>query len=301
MRFKAIFCVISFFLPIAAYGKVKGTVVPITLQDKNEPVPINDKEGSLTETSSDKWIDISGHTCFLSNYIFRGQTQTFGDAAVQGELIISQKKNEGFYVSMFGSNVDGTTATNGSGLELDLATGFIYKATQDLSLKLELLNTRYPGAYAPLDTKDSFDVLEIYPSITYKYLTLFWAYSFTNVRGVSQNFVQEFVNPIPPNGNSKGSWYAEANLKLPIPGTEEKLKFLCSVGYQRVRHYSLLNYTVFGTGFVYELPESLGGLLISANASTTNARKKYYTVANGSGKGKNIAATQFWVGITKEF
>jgi len=214
-------------------------------------------------------------------------------------LIFSQKKAEGLYASIFGSNVDSTTATNGSGAELDFATGYIYKPKDDLSLKLELLYTYYPGAYAPLETKDKFDQLELIPSVTYKYFTLLWAYCFTNTRGINQNFVKDFFNPITPNGSSKGSWYVEANMKLPIPGTENKLNFIASAGYEHIRHYSLLSYAVYAAGLTYELPENFGGLILSVNAATTTAKKQYYLSINESGQTKNLVAPKLSGGCYK--
>ena len=56
---------------------------------------------------------ITGNSGFYSDYIYRGQTFTFGGPAVQGELFLRQKKDEGAYVGIWGSNVDSTTATNG--------------------------------------------------------------------------------------------------------------------------------------------------------------------------------------------
>jgi hypothetical protein len=168
-------------------------------------------------------------------------------------------------------------------------------------LKLELLYTYYPGAYAPLETKDKFDQLELVPSLTYQYLTVMWAYCFTDTRGINQNFAPTFFTPLTPNGRSKGSWYLEASLELPIPATEDKLKFKMSAGYERIRHYSALSYGVFGAALTYELPESFAGLILSVNGSATTARKKYYTAINGAGQSKNLVAPKIWVGVTKEF
>jgi len=270
-------------------------------KEQTEKASVERSEGINSETSANKWINISGRTAFLSDYVYRGQTQTFGGPAVQGELIFSQKKAEGIYVSIFGSNVDNTTASNGSGAEIDFAAGYIYKPKKDLSLKLELLYTKYPGAYAPLLTKDKFDQLELIPTVTYQYLTVLWAYCFTDVRGINQNFAPTFFTPLTPNGRSKGSWYAEASLKLPIPATEDKLNFIISAGYEHIHNYSVLSYGVFGAGLTYELPESFAGLILSVNGSATTARKKYYTAINSSGQPKNLVAPKLWVGVTKEF
>lgn len=312
MKFKntmiLLLCGISSFIGSTAYAEeLKRGVVSSsedgfyqeTVQEADTECNFNKNEG----TRRNKWIHFVGRAGFVSDYVYRGQTQTFGGPAVQGEMkfYISPKAEEGFYVSMFGSNVDATTAPNGAGLELDFATGYVYKANKDLSFKLELLNIRYPGSYAPEETKDSLDVLEIGPTISYKWFTFFWSYSISNFHGVNQNLAPSFFTPLPPNGNSKGSWYTEASIKLPIPNTREKFNVLANIGYQYVRNYTALNYTTVGGGISYEIPEEFGGLILSVNACTTNGKKRYYTVVNESGQSKNVGASKFWVGVSKEF
>ena len=243
----------------------------------------------------------TGTVSFLSNYVSRGQTQTFGGPAVQGSITLSQRRNDGAFVTLGGSNIDHTTASNGAGVEIDLNAGYTYKANNDLSLTLELDSSWYPGSYASYPTKDRFDQLEIIPSFTYKYFSLMWSYFLSSVKATNGNFVKNFLYPLPPNGNSSGTWYTEGAFNFPIPGTQEKLQGLLSVGYWNFRHYHILNYVVFTAGASYTLPQYLGGVVLSANVSATTARKKYYTSVNSSGQSKNIVGPKFVIGLTKNF
>jgi len=255
------------------------------------------------ENSVNKWVDFSGSLAFVSDYISRGQTQTFGGPAVQGGFTLSQKKDEGVYAGVWGSNIDSiATAPNGAGLEFDLYGGYIHKCNNDLSIMLELYDTRYPGARASLPLKDKFDYLEIIPGFKYKFLYVFFAYSISDRSGLNQNFAPTFPIPLKPNGNSKGSWYAEASAKIPLSFISDNLKLRLLYGYRYARNYTVLNYAVFSVGLKYLLPEDLGGVSIFINLSATTANKKYYKTTNpATGEVRNTVAPKVWLGIAKKF
>lgn len=272
--------------------------------DSGKP-PLRRPAQEKSEPFGNKYFVVTGDVGFVTNYLYRGFTETFGGPAVQGEIVISQKREEGLFAGIWGSNVDNTTAANGSGLEALISGGYIYKSNEDLSLKLELRYTRYPGAFASspatVNTKDSWNMFEIIPGFTYKYFTFYVAVSTTNASGYNQNFVQDFYTPIAPNGNTKGSWYTEGSLNIPIPNTADQFSFKLLAGYWHIRNYSMLSYAVVGAGLCYTAPENYGGLNISINASATTGKKKYYTNVNDSGQSKVISSPAVWAGVLKKF
>lgn len=152
-------------------------------------------EDSKKDKAPDPFFVLSGSAGFVSDYLNRGKTQTFGKPAVQGELTISQQKEDGLYGGLWGSNINNETAPNGAGLELDLYGGYKYKYNDDFLFKLDLKSTMYPGSRANLPTKDKFNMLEITPGIKYKYLYSTFAYSILNMSGVSNNFAPTFTPP----------------------------------------------------------------------------------------------------------
>jgi len=102
----------------------------------------------------------------VSNYVWRGQTQTDGQAAVQGGLDYAH--DSGFYAGTWVSNVDFGDDTS---YELDAYLGFGGSFTDDLSYDLGLMYIAYP------DSRD-LDFAELSASATWKWLTAGVAYTF---------------------------------------------------------------------------------------------------------------------------
>lgn len=262
MRLKVIMC--SFMLSVSAFADGVSEYEEAMDQESTE---VNDHKGTLEhekpnnayKRKTNKWVDFSGRFAFVSDYVYRGQTQTLGGPAAQGGFTLSQKQGEGLYATIWGSNVSNTIAPNGAGLELDLSVGYIYKKDDDLSFGLELLDIAYPKAYASLPTKDKFDTIMVTPSITYKVFFMAFSYDVTNHFGLNQNLAPTFFTPLRPNGKSNGSNYTEVGVNTPIPTISQSLKFRLTAGYQYVRNYTSLNYAVYTVGLKYKLPESLGG------------------------------------------
>lgn len=100
------------------------------------PSPIGDFDVSMTAT-------------FASDYIWRGQSQTGGEAAIQGSLDIAHES--GLYAGMWGSNVDETLFANtdgsdGANIEVDYYIGYGNTIGDILSYDLSWNTYTYPGA-----------------------------------------------------------------------------------------------------------------------------------------------------------
>lgn len=289
----------TIFLAVAEATDDEDKVFSASAED--ESVSSNRGADTARKSSSIRPIVLSGMVGVGSDYIYRGQTQTRRGPAGHGELTLGQRKHDGPYVGTWFSNVSRTRAPNGAGLELDLFAGYDYKRNQDLSLKLELRNTRYPMAHASLPTKDKFDYVEIIPGFSYKFFTVYVAYCLTNYMGINQNIASTYPVYVKQNGHSKGSCYAEAGVNVPIYFISENLKFRVTGGYQYIRNYTALNYSVYTTGIKYKLPESWSGLSLFVNASATTANKKYYRVVDSDGQFTNTIAPRVWAGVSKRF
>ncbi len=110
--------------------------------------------------------EVSANVGVVSNYFFRGVTQTDDSAAVQGGLDYAHES--GFYAGTWASNVDfGADAAN---YELDLYAGY-GGSVGDLSYDVGYVYYAYP------DSPDDIDFGEIYGSLTYSYLTAGLAYT----------------------------------------------------------------------------------------------------------------------------
>lgn len=101
----------------------------------------------------------------VSDYVWRGQTQTDGQAAVQGGLDYGHES--GFYAGTWVSNVDFGDSTD---YELDLYLGFGGSLSDDLSYDLGLVYYAYP------DARDT-DFAELSASASWKWLTAGLSYT----------------------------------------------------------------------------------------------------------------------------
>lgn len=110
-------------------------------------------------------FDVSMTATLASDYIWRGQSQTAGQAAIQGSLDVAHES--GLYAGVWGSNVDDEAFpgnTSGADAEIDYYIGYGYGFTDDISVDLQLAKYTYPQASA-------WNGYEVIPSIT--------AYGFT--------------------------------------------------------------------------------------------------------------------------
>ena len=82
------------------------------------------------ERSSD--FTISGSAALVSDYRFRGVSQTDKDPAVQAGVTVSHKS--GLYAGFWGSNLAGWGTFGGPNLELDLVGGFKTAITENVTI-----------------------------------------------------------------------------------------------------------------------------------------------------------------------
>ncbi len=97
-------------------------------------------QDAVPETSP---ITISGSVAVVSDYRFRGVSQSDEEIAVQGGITISHES--GFYVGTWGSNLAGWGTFGGANLELDLIGGFKTKLGEGATLDVGLTWYFYPG------------------------------------------------------------------------------------------------------------------------------------------------------------
>ena len=91
---------------------------------------------------------ITGSAALVSDYRFRGVSQSDKEAAVQAGFTVTHES--GLYVGTWGSNLSGWGTFGGSNMELDIYGGYVAKLG-DLSLDVGLTWYMYPGG---LDTTD---------------------------------------------------------------------------------------------------------------------------------------------------
>lgn len=88
-------------------------------------------------------ITVSGSVGLVSDYRFRGVSQTDEEMAIQGGLTVSHES--GVYAGTWGSNLAGWGTFGGSSMELDLYAGYATEISSGVKLDVGLTWYMYPG------------------------------------------------------------------------------------------------------------------------------------------------------------
>jgi len=229
----------------------------------------------------------------FNNYIFRGLTQTAGNAALQGGVDLTH--SSGLYAGAWGSNqnwlVDGTTYKKSS-LELDVYGG--YRSTigdTGLSYDVGAIYVYYPGTFVADSSATGFvkaDTAEAYGALTYSYFTFKVNYSLTDFYG---------------SDRSKGSSYFDLTANYPIPADWtgiSGLSAIAHVGRQKVNiSGNAGDYTDYKLGLAkaWENGVSVGGYY-----TDTTANESFYgNVTNNLYQYKNLGSNFLTFYVTKTF
>jgi len=221
---------------------------------------------------------VSANIGVVSNYIWRGVTQTEDQPAVQGGLDYAH--SSGFYAGTWVSNVDwGEDSPN---YELDLYLGYGGEITPDSSWDV---NANY---YAYPDGSDS-DMAEIIASGTWKWFTLGLAYTFF--------------------GENDGGQFDEGDLYYYGAFEYDELPFDLSFevhgGYYDFRYDDVVVDTIDVDGMLVDVTETADywnfGASISKDAGDFGTFSLAWDQNNGQSDAGYDNDPKFWVGWKKEF
>jgi uncharacterized protein (TIGR02001 family) len=204
----------------------------------------------------------SGNVALVSDYLFRGLSQTDRRPAVQAGA--EYDGAAGGYLGGWGSNVswlsDGSTPAQpvSSSVELDAYAGWRGSLGGDWRYDAGLYEYYYPGDYPRGYTRPY--TLEGYAALGWKALTLKYSSSFGNLFGVP---------------DSRHSGYLDLTLSQPLaPGWQ----FDAHVGRQRVAHHGEASYT----DWKLDVARTFGhGWTATLGWYDTDARRAVYTNAEG--------------------
>jgi uncharacterized protein (TIGR02001 family) len=147
----------------------------------------------LAATSTAAMAEISGNVSMLSDYAFRGVSQTDEQMALQGGLDYAHES--GFYVGTWASNVDSSFFNDAQDpqLEVDVYAGFSGELANGIGYDLGILHYDYPGA-------KSSDTDELYISGSMAGFT------------VSLNYSDELAFL----GSTESAWYLAAGYEMTL-------------------------------------------------------------------------------------
>jgi len=212
---------------------------------------------------------LTGNMAIVSDYRFRGISQTYVQPAIQGGIDYSH--SSGFYLGNWNSSVSGLSYPSGGGIEMDLYGGF-KKSFGDFAFDVGLLQYYYPKAVTTTGG-EKFDTLEAYLGVTWKWLSAKYSTTLTDYFGVNS------ISTGTTNGDSEGSGYLDISANFAM---SPKLTLAAHYGMQTVKNYAPLEYNDWKLGVTYDL----NGWLLGAAYIGTDADETIY-VLNGKEIGKD--------------
>lgn len=139
----------------------------------------------LAEEAAASPHTFTGNVGFVSDYRYRGMSQTEKKVALQGGFDYSHES--GLYAGTWASNVswfDAWNPSSQSSLEWDFYGGY-KMPVGPVTLDMGLLQYYYPGSQ--VDGVVSPNTLEAYLGASWEFLTFKYSYSFSNLFGVSDS------------------------------------------------------------------------------------------------------------------
>lgn len=227
---------------------------------------------------------LTGNMTVVSDYRFRGISQSFKLPALQGGIDFAHES--GFYLGNWNSSVSGNQYPNGASLEMDFYGGYKFPVGGDVTLDVGGLYYYYPGAfYSGFGNKPKFDNFELYFGGVFGPFSAKVNYGITDFFGLDETVGGK---------SSKGSYYLDLTYATEIL---PKTTLTAHVGYQKVKNYSDLNYTDYKIGVTYDWT----GWLLGAAFVGTNAKEAFYTYSDGSGKTKFVGGNTLVLSVGKTF
>lgn len=260
-----------------------------------------------------------GSVSLVSDYIWHGQTQTWGHPAVQ--VGIEADHASGFYAGVWASNVSSHWLPNAN-LETDWSVGFRNTFATDFRYDVGGTYIYYPGGNfnktaiglgvvtpgVQYYDSSKLNTVELYASLGWKWFTVKGGYNPTKFYGWNYNnshpnfgFAGDLSAGV--TGDTKGSGYVVASGSYDIPGVAG-LNLSGEVGRQMIADSTNLDWTWYKVGLTKSFD---GGWAISGAVSGTAGTDAYHSFlsfdspAAGPWASKTVDKTKFVLGLTKSF
>lgn len=225
---------------------------------------------------------VTGNLSIVSDYRFRGLTQTMERPALQGGFDYAH--SSGFYLGNWNSNVSSAIFPNAN-LEMDFYGGY-KRSFGDVGLDVGFLYYYYPGSRATLTnlqsgttaTDTKIDNKEVYLGASWKWLSLKYFHSIDDF----------FAVP-----DTKNSWYLDSQATFDLGGG---WGVVGHIGRQKVKGFSDASYTDYKLG----VTKDIGGFVFGAAYVDTNAKGSAWTYADAR-KSMNIGDSGVVLSVSKTF
>lgn len=257
-----------------------------------------------------------GSVSLVSDYIWHGQTQTWGKPAVQ--VGIEADHASGFYAGFWGSNVSSHWLPNAN-LETDWSVGFRNTFATDFRYDFGGTYVYYPngnfdkaaiGGVPQYYKSSKLNTVELYGILGWKWFTVKGGYNPTKFYGWNYNNSGRDLTPssfngaphdgVDPNGNTRGSGYVMASASYDLPMS---FNVAGEVGHQMISDSHGLDWTWYKLGLTKSFD---GGWSVNGAVSATAGTNAYHQFLSFDNtpvgtSSKEIDKTKFLVTLTKSF
>ena len=216
---------------------------------------------------------VAGNLSLVSDYRFRGLTQTFEEPALQGGFDYAHAS--GLYLGNWNSSISDTFFA-GSPLEMDFYAG--YKPTfGDVALDLGILYYYYPGSDAAGIGR--IDNTELYAGAAWKWLSAKYFHAVSDFFGAPDTKNSNYID-LTASFSFGAGWGLVGH-----------------VGHQKVKNASALDYTDYKLG----VTKDVAGWVLGAAFIDTDADEAVYTFTSGGGKSMNVGDSTLVLSVGKTF
>jgi len=245
-------------------------------------------QAALAQDAEQEKHAFSANVAVVSQYVFRGLTQTNEEPALQGGIDCVHAS--GLYAGMWLSNVNWVADVipdASVSLEADLYAGFRGSfGSSGITGDAGYLRYQYPGDYPPLPPgvlKPHTD--EAYVALGWKWASLKYSHALSELFGVE---------------DSEGSGYVDLAVTIPLPASFSLVLHAGQQSFEGTGTAALLAGTDNDGLFGYEDYRATlnygfaDGWTASATYTTTNAKDAGYLVG-----GRNLGDDQVVIGLLK--
>lgn len=225
---------------------------------------------------------VTSNVGVVSNYVFRGITQTSGAPAIQGGMDYAHAS--GLYAGVWGSNVSwiadsGTVGSGSVTMELDTYLGFKKSITDDIGYDVGYIRYNYLGSkYVAAAGYALADTAEVYAALSYKFLTAKYSYS----------VLSQFLTV----ADEKGTDYIELNANYTIPDTAYTL--IAHYGKQTYKSPGATTLSATGTAtysdYKVGVAKDISGYVVTAAYTSTDAKDGGFYTYSSSNWGRGVVA-----------
>lgn len=198
----------------------------------------------------------------VSDYLFRGVSQTHGKPAIQGG--VDYAFSNGFYVGAWASNITWVKDNWGKGsTEIDVYGGYKGAITEDLGFDVGYITYNYPGKGDAFAYYANPNTQEAYAGLSYKWLSAKYSYA------TSSHFIGWGAGS-DGFGKSRGSDYIELNANYDMG---DGWTLIGHVGHQKVKGFATAGYeSPSYTDYKIGVSKDVGFGVVTLAYSDTNAK-----------------------------